>query len=97
MLKNINTLKPNPINSDIYDDTDLSDLKNSIEANGQLEPIVVNKKNEIISGHRRYFSMVQLGWKDVEVRVGDFDNDIIALMQLGLAVNNKTLAELIAV
>ena len=25
------------------------------------------------------------------------DNDIIALMQLGLAVNNKTLAELIAV
>ena len=43
----INSLKPHPINADIYDDTDLSELMDSMEANGQLEPIIVNKKNEI--------------------------------------------------
>ena len=78
LLKHI---KPNPINSDIYDDTDLNDLKYSIEANGQLESIVINKKNEIISGHRRYFSMIQLGWKEADVNVVDYENDIIALIE----------------
>ena len=74
----ISSIKPHPINSDIYDDTDLTDLMNSLESNGQLEPIYINSNNEIISGHRRYFSMVQLGWKEVEVRTADYDNDIIS-------------------
>ena len=74
-------LKPNPINATIYDDTDLNDLKNSIEANGQLEPLIINKKNEIISGHRRYYSMVQLGYNQAEVRVADYENDTIALIE----------------
>ena len=77
----IKKIKPNPINSNIYDDTDLTDLKNSIEANGQLEPIIINDKNEIISGHRRYFCMLQLKYKDVQVRKADYENDIIALIE----------------
>lgn len=81
MKQNITTLKPNPINSTIYDDTDLSDLKNSIEANGQLEPIIINSNNEIISGHRRYFSMVQMGKEKVDVRIAHYENDVIALIE----------------
>jgi len=81
MNLNINKIKPNPINSTIYDDTDLTDLKNSIESNGQLEPIIINEQNEIISGHRRYFSMVQLEYTEVEVRKTDYENDIIALVE----------------
>ena len=81
MKKNISTIKPNPINSDIYDDTDLSDLINSLEANGQLEPITINSKNQIISGHRRYYSMIQMGWKSCEVVVADYDNEVIALIE----------------
>ena len=77
MKQNINTLKPQSINATIYDDTDLTDLKNSLDANGQLEPLIINKKNEIISGHRRYFSMAQLGWEDCEVRIADYENEII--------------------
>jgi len=81
MNLNINKIKPNPINSTIYDDTDLTDLKNSIESNGQLEPIIINEQNEIVSGHRRYFSMVQLKYKEVQVRKADYDNDVIALIE----------------
>ena len=81
MIVSLLKLKPTPINATIYDDTDLTDLKNSLDANGQLEPLIINKKNEIISGHRRYFSMAQLGWEDCEVRIAEYDNDTIALIE----------------
>ena len=69
------------MNDKIYDNTDLSTLVNSLEQYGQLEPIVVNKKNSIISGHRRYYSMIQLGWKSAEIVVKEFNSDVIALIQ----------------
>jgi len=81
MLIELNKLKPNPINANIYDDSDLTDLVNSLDANGQLEPIIINKKNEIISGHRRFYSMVQLGWDEGEVRIAEYENEIIALIE----------------
>ena len=81
MKIDINKIKPNPRNDEIYDPSDLTELKGSIETNGQLEPIVINKKNIIISGHRRYYSMYQMGIQEVEVSVKEFDNDMIALIE----------------
>ena len=77
----LSTIKPNPINDDIYSPTDLSELKQSLEREGQLEPIAVNTKYTIISGHRRYYSMKQLKWEECEVRVVDVKNDVIALIE----------------
>ena len=77
----INQIKPSEINSEIYSPTDLTDIEQSLQTNGQLEPIVVNKNNEIISGHRRYYSMIHLGWNECEVRKTDYENDIIALIE----------------
>ena len=74
-------IKPNPINDDIYSSTDLSDLVQSIKDNGQLEKIVINKNNQIVSGHRRYYAHKQLGLKEIDCDVRDFDNDIIALIE----------------
>ncbi len=74
-------IKPNPVNSEIYSQSDLSDLKLSLETHGQLEPVVVNNSNVIISGHRRYFSMMQLGWSECDIRVSNLDNDIVALIE----------------
>ena len=74
-------IKPNPKNDEIYDPSDLTELKASISTNGQLEPIVINKRNVIVSGHRRYYSMTQLGIKECEVRVQEFESDIIALIE----------------
>jgi len=74
-------ITPNPINDEIYSQTDLSDLILSLETHGQLEPIVVNTSKVIISGHRRYFSMMQLGWTECDIRVSELDNDIVALIE----------------
>lgn len=81
MKIDINKIKPNPINDEIYTTSDLNDLMESIEQNGQLENISVNKKMVIISGHRRYFSMKQLGFKEVNVIVNDYDDEVIGLIE----------------
>ena len=81
MKKLLSQIKPSPINEEIYSTTDLSDLELSLRELGQLEPIVINSKGDIISGHRRYFSMTRLGWKECEVRIQDYDNETIALIQ----------------
>ena len=77
----LKSIKPHPINDDIYAPTDLTDLMSSLKINGQLEPIIINKKNEIISGHRRFYSMVQLGWDEGEVRIAEYENETIALIE----------------
>jgi len=69
MKKPLIQIKPSLINEEIYSPTDMSDLELSLKQNGQLEPIVINSNGDIISGHRRYFSMRRLGWKECEVRV----------------------------
>ena len=74
-------ISPNQINDDIYSHTDLSDLVLSLQTNGQLEAIVLNKDNVILSGHRRYYSMLQLGWAECDVRYIDVESDVIALIE----------------
>ena len=65
----INQLKTCPINSEIYRDSDVGDLVNSIGEVGLLQPIVVTPENIIISGHRRFKAIQSLGWTEVEVEV----------------------------
>ena len=87
MKQNSNTrqklslISANKINDDIYSHTDLSDLMLSLETNGQLEAVVLNKNNVILSGHRRYYSMKQLGWTECDVRYIDVENDVVALIE----------------
>ena len=78
---NLSAITPNKINDDIYSQSDVSDLMLSLETNGQLEAIVINKDNVILSGHRRYYSMLQLGWSECDVRVVDVENDVVALIE----------------
>ena len=65
-------LKVNPLNEDIYDVSDLDGLQASLSTNGQLEPIVCNKRYVIVSGHRRYYAMERLGWNECEARMSLF-------------------------
>ena len=81
MIKPLSHIKPSTINEEIYSPSDLSDLELSLTDNGQLEPIVINSDNNIISGHRRYYSMMRLGWKECEVRVVNYDNETIGLIE----------------
>jgi len=55
-----------PVNSEIYRESDVQDLMNSISEVGLLQPLVVTPDKTIISGHRRYSDIRSLGWTEVE-------------------------------
>ena len=49
----VNKLKHHPLNKDIYKLSSIDELSMSIKEMGLLEPLVVDKKNQVISGNRR--------------------------------------------
>ncbi|MGL4394450.1 MAG: ParB/RepB/Spo0J family partition protein [Brevinema sp.] len=50
---------------------DLEPLMESFKKYGQLSPIVVNKKNELLAGERRLEAAKKLGWTDIEAIIKD--------------------------
>ena len=74
---NLNELKVSPQNLEIYNESDNSDLIESIRQYGLLSPIVINQDNFILSGHRRYYSCLHLGFDEVEVEVKEVDEESI--------------------
>jgi ParB family chromosome partitioning protein len=48
---------------------DLSELVNSIRRVGLIHPVVINEKNELLSGYRRFEACKELGWTEIEVKV----------------------------
>ena len=54
-------IKPHEINTQLYGREDIDEaLLESIRAQGQLEPIVIDQDNYIISGHRRWKVLLKL-------------------------------------
>ena len=80
----VDSLKPNPINSQIYDDNvqALEELKLSIQENGLLEPITIDESDMVISGHRRLMALKSIGKKNVDCRLTKFENTTIATIEL---------------
>ena len=80
----VDSLKPNPINSEIYDDNQsaLNDLKESIQQNGLLEPITIDESDMVISGHRRLSALKMIGIKNVDCRLTKFENTTLATVLL---------------
>ena len=80
----VSELKPHPINSTIYNDNPDThkELIHSINLNGLLEPLVINRSNMVISGHRRLQALKEIGWEKCDCRLSEFENEIIALIQL---------------
>lgn len=54
---------------------DLGQLAESMEKFGQLHPVIVNKKMELISGFRRLQSAKQLNWNTVFAIVVDANTE----------------------
>jgi hypothetical protein len=77
----VKKLRPHPENNRIYSTQDLSELEHSLMTYGQLEPLAVTKDNKIISGHRRFSAMCNLGFEDVEVRIVTPDNELVSLVE----------------
>lgn len=85
------------LNSDEYDIRDevdedhVSDIAESLESDGQWNPIIVRPDGEgeydIIAGHTRYRAAKQLGWETLEATVKDVEEP--EAEQLALKTNLK--------
>lgn len=53
--------------------TDVGTLKKSIDKIGLINPITINKDNELLAGARRFQAITELGWTEVMVHVVDRD------------------------
>ena len=84
--RDISDIQPHPSNNQIYQKQfeNLEKLEKSIKQYGQLEPIVITSENTIISGHRRFKVLKNLGYKVVNVRVRDYENEIEALINFNV-------------
>ena len=94
MQVDISSLIPHPLNCKIYSNGTTDDLEASIEENGLLDPIVITKNNIIISGHRRWKACDNIGMEKIDVRIEDFQDETIALVELN-RYRQKTATELL--
>jgi len=80
----LDKINPNPLNEQIYgyNPKEHKELKKSIELCGLLEPLTITKDNLLISGHRRYKVLQEIGYDIVDCRLSDYENLNIALVEL---------------
>jgi len=55
---------------------DLSKLMESIRIHGQMNPVLLNSRRELIAGQRRLEAIKRLGWKNIEVHITDTSSDM---------------------
>ncbi len=48
----------------------------SMQSYGLLNPIIVNRKNELIAGHRRLESAKNLGWRTIQAIMLDKESEL---------------------
>lgn len=79
-------LKPHPRNTAIYgekeDDETFSELVSLIKEHGLRTKIIVNEDGLIISGHRRFKALQELGYTEIECEVRHYDDEMEELRDL---------------
>ena len=86
----VSAIAPNPYQPRReFDETQLQELANSIDASGLLQPVVVrarpNGRYELIAGERRWRAVQRLGWQKIPAVIKDVDDR--ALLTLALIEN----------
>jgi len=66
----------------------LDDLKDSLRIYGLLNPITLNRKNELIAGERRLEAAKQIGWTNINANIIDNISDIEQL-EMEIEENNQ--------
>ena len=75
MKVKVSSLKHHPKNKEIYTLSSIEELMGSISEVGLLQPLIIDSRNQVISGNRRFESVKRLGWEEVEVEVRDVQED----------------------
>lgn len=79
-------IRPNPFQPRReFSETDLAELRASLQASGMLQPVVVRPAGEsfeLISGERRFRAAAQLGWTEIPALVRDADERTMLTLAL---------------
>ena len=79
----LSEIKSNPHQPrQFFDESKLDELMESIKNDGLIQPIVVNKKNIVIAGERRFRAAKKLGWKRIQAQIIDADEKKMATIAL---------------
>ena len=79
----IEKLKPYEKNAKKHDQTQIDNVAESIKQFGMVQPVVVDKDNEVIIGHCRLLACKQLGMKEVPcVRADTLTDEHVAKLRL---------------
>jgi len=63
-------------------ETDVETLKKSIEKVGLINPLTINKNNELLAGARRFQAIKELGWVETDVHIVDRDELVQELISI---------------
>ena len=69
MKVKVSSLTHHPKNKEIYTLSSIEELMESISEVGLLQPLIIDSRNQVISGNRRFESIKRLGWKEVDVNL----------------------------
>ena len=58
---------------------DIEALAESLKRFGQISPIVINKKNVLIAGGRRFEAAKQLGWRTINAIIAENPDELLRL------------------
>ena len=78
MLVDVDKIKDNPLNLEVYGaivPSDIDTLIESIKQLGLLQPLIITKKYTLISGHRRLACLRELKIKKAECIVKDIEDE----------------------
>jgi protein gp37/ParB-like chromosome segregation protein Spo0J len=76
MKKTLRELKPHPLNAEIYGDGADAALVQSIKENGVLQPVLIDRSDRILSGHRRCDGANKAGLKEIPVQVFQSEDEL---------------------
>ena len=74
MKVKVSSLKHHPKNKEIYSLSSIEELMESISEVGLLQPLIIDSRNQVISGNRRFESIKRLGWEEVQVEVKEVND-----------------------
>jgi hypothetical protein len=84
----VSELKPYPKNTKKHDETQIANVAQSIHDYGFVQPVVVDKNNEVVIGHCRLLAAKQLGMETVPcVSVDELTEEQVKALRI---VDNKT-------
>ena len=78
----IDEIKPYSKNAKLHDDIQIGNVAESIKQFGFVQPIVIDKKNEIIIGHCRYEASKKLNLEKIPCVKVDLSNDKVKKLRV---------------